>query len=156
MKLVASDEHDGLNKFILECLPLARWQRCYVHLLRIDLGKLPRMAGDDCLMELHWLNERRNVEEARRDFGSGWRKPFAELEKLSSARITRMNSAVRHWSAPYLRNTLVRFAPFFRPQHPRVCIATDPWTAIRAQSRSATVGNGELLERIHHQDAFIP
>ena len=46
-------------------------QRCYVHFLRNALDHLPRKADDDCLQELRWLYDRRNVEEARRDL-SAW------------------------------------------------------------------------------------
>jgi len=39
--------------------------------LRNALDYLPRKADDDCLTELRWFYERRNVEEARRDL-IGW------------------------------------------------------------------------------------
>ncbi len=76
---MASDDRDGLRKSIRECLPLARWQRCYVHFLRNALDKLPRKADDDCLMELRWLYDRRNVEEARRELGVWLGKMAAAL-----------------------------------------------------------------------------
>jgi transposase-like protein len=64
---VVSDDHEGLKSAIQEVLPQAWWQRCYVHFLRNALDYLPRKADDDCLQELRWMYERRNVEEARRD-----------------------------------------------------------------------------------------
>lgn len=64
---VVSDDHVGLRKAIREGLPEAAWQRCYVHFLRNALDYLPRKADDDCLMELRWIYERRNLEEAQRD-----------------------------------------------------------------------------------------
>ncbi len=64
---VVSDDHPGLKAAIGEVLPGAWWQRCYVHFLRNVLDYLPRQADDDCLQELRWMYERRNVEEARRD-----------------------------------------------------------------------------------------
>lgn len=64
---VVSDDHEGLKHAIEEVLPQALWQRCYVHFLRNALDYLPRKADDDCLQELRWMYERRNVEEARRD-----------------------------------------------------------------------------------------
>jgi putative transposase len=38
-----------------------------VHFLRNALDYLPRKGGDDCLVELRWLYDRRDAEEARRD-----------------------------------------------------------------------------------------
>jgi transposase-like protein len=64
---VVSDDHEGLKSALQEVLPQALWQRCYVHFLRNALDYLPRKADDDCLQELRWMYERRNVEEARRD-----------------------------------------------------------------------------------------
>jgi len=64
---VVSDDHAGLRKSIAEVLGEAVWQRCYVHFLRNALDYLPRRADDDCLMELRWIYDRRNLEEAQRD-----------------------------------------------------------------------------------------
>ena len=49
----------------MEVLSEAYWQRCYVHFLRNALDYLPRKGGDDCLVELRWLYDRRDVGEAR-------------------------------------------------------------------------------------------
>jgi putative transposase len=67
VELVLSDDHAGLKQSIAEILPEAAWQRCYVHFLRNALEYLPRKADDDCLQELRWLYDRRDLEEARRD-----------------------------------------------------------------------------------------
>ena len=48
-------------------LPEAAWQRCYVHFLRNALDYLPRKANDDCLVELRWLYDRHDLEQARQD-----------------------------------------------------------------------------------------
>jgi putative transposase len=71
VQFVVSDDHPGLKAAIQEVLPGVWWQRCYVHFLRNALDYLPRKADDDCLQELRWMYERRNVEEARRDL-KGW------------------------------------------------------------------------------------
>jgi putative transposase len=68
---VVSDNHEGLKRAIMEVLPEACWQRCYVHFLRNALDYLPRKANDDCLTELRWLYDRRSIDEARRDL-SAW------------------------------------------------------------------------------------
>lgn len=82
VRLVVSDDHAGLRKAIAQVLPEALWQRCYVHFLRNAVDYLPRKAGDDCLVELRWLYDRRNVEEARQDLGtwlSKWDKKYGKL-----------------------------------------------------------------------------
>ena len=46
-------------------------QRCYVHFLRNALDYLPRKADDDCLQELRWIYDRRDIQEAQQDL-SAW------------------------------------------------------------------------------------
>lgn len=62
-----SDHHPGLKQAISEVLPEAMWQRCYVHFLRNALDHLPRKGDDDCLIELRWLYDRHDVNEAAAD-----------------------------------------------------------------------------------------
>jgi putative transposase len=82
VQLVVSDDHAGLKKAIREVLPEAAWQRCYVHFLRNTLDYLPRKADDDCLIELRWIYERRNREEARQDLNTWLAKWGARYPKL--------------------------------------------------------------------------
>jgi putative transposase len=82
VQLAISDDHPGLKRAIREVLPEANWQRCYVHFLRNALDYLPRKADDDCLMELRWLYDRRNVEEARRDLAAWLGKWTSRYPKL--------------------------------------------------------------------------
>jgi putative transposase len=82
VEFVVSDHHLGLKKAIGELLPEAIWQRCYVHFLRNALDYLPRKADDDCLQELRWLYDRRNLEEARRDLSAWlqrWQQKYPKL-----------------------------------------------------------------------------
>lgn len=65
VRLAISDQHAGLKQAIGQLLPEAAWQRCYVHFLRNALDHLPRKADDDCLTELRWLYDLRDVGEAR-------------------------------------------------------------------------------------------
>jgi putative transposase len=67
VEFVVSDDHEGLKNAIREVLPEAAWQRCYVHFLRNALDYLPRKANDDCLVELRWLYDRHDLEQARQD-----------------------------------------------------------------------------------------
>lgn len=82
VEYVVSDDHAGLHKAVIEILPEAAWQRCYVHFLRNALDHLPRKADDDCLKELRWLYDRRCLEEARRDLAAWlakWQKRYPKL-----------------------------------------------------------------------------
>jgi putative transposase len=66
VEFVVSDDHPGLKRAIAKVLPEAVWQRCYVHFLRNALDHLPRKAVDDCLQELRWLYDRRDLAEAQK------------------------------------------------------------------------------------------
>jgi putative transposase len=82
VEFVASDDHEGLRSAIAELLPEAVWQRCYVHFLRNALDHLPRKADDDCLRELRWLYDRRNLDEARKDLAAWlvkWQEKYPKL-----------------------------------------------------------------------------
>jgi putative transposase len=79
---VISDDHAGLRHSIPEVLPEAGWQRCYVHFLRNALDHMPRKKDDDCLTELRWIYERRNVEEARQDLAAWLGKWESRYPKL--------------------------------------------------------------------------
>jgi putative transposase len=82
VQFVVSDDHPGLKAAVREVMPGIYWQRCYVHFLRNALDYLPRKADDDCLQELRWMYERRNVEEARRDLKAWLEKWAAKYPKL--------------------------------------------------------------------------
>jgi putative transposase len=82
VEFVVSDDHPGLKRAIQEVLPEAVWQRCYVHFLRNALDYLPRKADDDCLQELRWIYDRRDLEEARQDLAAWlnkWGRRYAKL-----------------------------------------------------------------------------
>ena len=82
VRFIVSDDHPGLKAAIREVLPGVWWQRCYVHFLRNAVDYLPRRADDDCLQELRWMYERRNLEEARRDLRQWLEKWGAKYPKL--------------------------------------------------------------------------
>ena len=82
VEFVVSDDHPGLKKAIAEVLAEAVWQRCYVHFLRNALDHMPRKRDDDCLQELRWLYDRRDLAEARRDLAAWlqrWQKKYPKL-----------------------------------------------------------------------------
>lgn len=82
VEFVVSDNHSGLKKAIIEILSESSWQRCYVHFLRNALDFLPRKADDDCLKELRWMYDRRNLEEAHKDLAAWltkWQTTYPKL-----------------------------------------------------------------------------
>lgn len=82
VEFVVSDDHAGLKQAIVEMLPEAAWQRCYVHFLRNALDYVPRKVDDDCLRELRWLYDRRDLAEARRDLAAWltkWQPTYPKL-----------------------------------------------------------------------------
>ena len=83
VEFVVSDDHAGLKKAISEVFTEAAWQRCYVHFLRNALDYLPRKADDDCLQELRWIYDRRDIQEANRDLSAWILKWQAKYPKLA-------------------------------------------------------------------------
>jgi putative transposase len=82
VEFVVSDDHPGLKQAIREVLPQALWQRCYVHFLRNALDHMPRKHLDDCLQELRWIYDRRELVEVRRDIAqwlTKWQRKYAKL-----------------------------------------------------------------------------
>lgn len=90
VEFVVSDDHAGLKKAIGEVLGEAAWQRCYVHFLRNALDYLPRKADDDCLQELRWIYDRRDLQEANRDLAAWivkWQGKYPKLVDWVEANI---------------------------------------------------------------------
>lgn len=83
VEFVVSDDHAGLVAAIGEVIPEAAWQRCYVHFLRNALDHLPRKHGDDCLQELRWLYDRRDLAEAKADLAAWLAKWSARYPRLT-------------------------------------------------------------------------
>ena len=67
---------------ICEVLPEAAYQRCYVHFLRNALDHVPRKVDDDCLQELRWSYDRRDLAEARADLAAWIGKWQAKYPRL--------------------------------------------------------------------------
>ena len=90
VEYVVSDDHAGLKAAIREVLPEAAWQRCYVHFLRNALDYVPRKVDDDCLQELRWFYDRRNIDEVRQDLArwlDRWQAKYPRLTDWVEANI---------------------------------------------------------------------
>jgi transposase-like protein len=83
VEFVVSDDHPGLKKAIAEVLSGVFWQRCYVHFLRNALDYVPRKVDDDCLLELRWMYDRRDLAEVRRDLTAWLAKWGGKYPKLT-------------------------------------------------------------------------
>ena len=83
VEFVVSDDHPGLKKAIAEVLSGVFWQRCYVHFLRNALDYVPRKVDDDCLLELRWMYDRRDLSEVRRDLAAWLAKWSGKYPKLT-------------------------------------------------------------------------
>jgi len=83
VEFVVADDHAGLRAALHEALPEAAYQRCYVHFLRNALDYVPRRVNDDCLQELRWLYDRRDLAEARRDLAAWLTKWSAKHPRLT-------------------------------------------------------------------------
>jgi putative transposase len=88
IEFVVADDHAGLKAAIREVLPEAAYQRCYVHFLRNALDYVPRKVDDDCLQELRWIYDRRDLAEARADLAAWigkWQAKYPKPSRLSHA-----------------------------------------------------------------------
>lgn len=56
----------------------------HVHFLRNALDHLPRKADDDCLQELRWLYDRRDLAEARADLAAWLTKWEGRYPRLTA------------------------------------------------------------------------
>ncbi len=83
VEFVVADDHAGLRAALREVLPGAFVQRCYVHFLRNALDHLPRKADDDCLQELRWIYDRRELAEAKADLAAWLRKWSPRYDRLT-------------------------------------------------------------------------
>ena len=82
VEFVVADNHAGLKAAIREVLPEASYQRCYVHFLTNALDYAPRKVDDDCLQELRWIYDRRDLAEARTDLAAWigkWQTKYPRL-----------------------------------------------------------------------------
>jgi putative transposase len=116
VECVVSDDHPGLKRAIAEVVPEAAWQRCYVHFLRNALDHLPRKAVDDCLQELRWIYDRRDLAEARKDLSlwlDRWGEKYPKLcewvEENIEETLTFYRLPLQHHKHMKSTNMLERF-----------------------------------------------
>ncbi len=108
VELVVSDSHEGLKKAIMATFPEAAWQRCYVHFLRNALDHLPRKGDHDCLMELRWLYDRRDVSEAQRDLSAWLAKWESKYPKLCDWAESNIEETFTFYRLPFQHHKHMR------------------------------------------------
>ena len=162
VQLVVSDDHPGLKAAIREVLPGVWWQRCYVHFLRNALDYLPRKADDDCLQELRWMYERRNVEEARRDLKQWLEKWAAKYPKLCAWVETNIEETWTFYRLPlahhkHLKSTnlLERFNQEIKRRTLVVRIFPDEASCLRLVRAVAAEQHEEWMEGSRYLNAAL-
>ena len=69
-------------------LPEAAWQRCFVHFQRNAMDPLPRRANDDCLQELRWIYDRRDLAAWLSKWGSKYARLCDWVEENTEETLT--------------------------------------------------------------------
>jgi transposase-like protein len=162
VQFVVSDDHPGLKAAIREVLPGVWWQRCYVHFLRNALDYLPRKADDDCLQELRWMYQRRNVEEARRDlkqwlekWGGKYPKLCAWVEANIEETWTFYRLPVTHHKHMKSTNLLERFNQEIKRRTLVVRIFPDEASCLRLVRAVAAEQHEEWMEGSRYLNADL-
>jgi putative transposase len=104
VEFVVSDDHEGLKQAIREVPPGAAWQRCYVHFLRNALDHVPRKLADDCLQELRWMYDRRDLAEVRRDIAAWLAKWQAKYPKLCDWAEDNIEETLTYYRLPLVHH----------------------------------------------------
>jgi putative transposase len=162
VQFVVSDDHPGLKAAIREVLPGVWWQRCYVHFLRNALDYLPRKADDDCLQELRWMYERRNVDEARRDLKQWLEKWVAKYPKLCAWVETNIEETWTFYRLPVTHhkhmkstNLLERFNQEIKRRTLVVRIFPDEASCLRLVRAVAAEQHEEWMEGSRYLNAAL-
>ena len=141
VQLAVSDDHAGLKRAIMEALPEAYWQRCYVHFLRNALDYLPRKQADDCLVELRWIT----IVTTRRKPAAIWPRgsPAGRTNTRNYARGSRRTSTRPSPSTAYRgRTTNTSSRPICSNGSTRRSSAAPCWCA-SSPTRPAAYGSSK-------------
>ena len=120
VEFVVSDDHPGRRRAIVEVLPEAAWQRCYVHFLRNALDHLPRRGDDDCLQELRWIYDRRTIEEARRDLTAWLTRWQSRYPKLCDWVEANIEETLTFYRLPLSHHTHMKSTNMLERQHEEI------------------------------------
>jgi putative transposase len=153
VEFVVSDSHPGLKQAIREVLLGADWQRCYVHLLRDALDHLSRKLADDCLQELRWIYDRRELVEVHRDIAAWlakWRTRHSKLcdwvEENIEETLTYYRLPLAHHKHMKSTNMLERFNQELKRRTHVVCIFPNEESCLRLVRALAVETHENWLE----------
>ena len=100
VEFVVADDHAGLRAALREALAEAADQRRHAHFLRNALDYVPRRVDDDCLQELRWLYDRRDLAEARRDLAAWLAKWSGIHPKLTGWASKKIDETLTFYRLP--------------------------------------------------------
>jgi len=101
VNFVVSDNHEGIKKAVEETLPIAIWQRCYVHFLRNAFDYLPRKKTiDDVLTELRWIYARSTLKDAKEELCVWLNKWHEKYPKLCEWVEENIDSTLSYYILP--------------------------------------------------------
>ncbi len=152
VEFVVSDDHPGLKAAIREVLTEAVWQRCYVHFLRNALDYVPRKVDDDCLMELRWFYDRRDLA-VRRDVATwlGKWQGTANIDvaviRVPAEAVTTSGAKLCAWVEDNIEETLT----FYRLPLEHACGADLPQCCELFASGARACGGVPAPGREHHE-----
>ena len=157
VEFVVSDDHPGLKRAIAEVIPEAVWQRCYVHFLRNAVDHLPRKAQDDCLQELRWLYDRRDLAEAQKDLAQcleRWSQKYPKLcdwvEENIGETLTFYQLPLQHHKHMKSTNMLERFNEEIKRRTRVVRIFPNEASCLRLIRALAAETHEDWLEASHY------
>jgi putative transposase len=123
---------------------------------------LPRKADDDCLQELRWMYERRNVEEARRDLKAWLEKWSSKYSKLCAWVETNIEETWTFYRLPlahhkHLKSTnlLERFNQEIKRRTLVVRIFPDEASCLRLVRAVASEQHEEWMEGSRYLNADL-
>jgi putative transposase len=111
--LVIADGNLGVWKALRDVFPTARRQRCFLHVMRNVLDKVPATRHDEVLERLRSLygaasltEAHRLVKEFRRDYGKLYPRAVASLYRAVRQLFTYMQFPKRHWRSIKTTNVI--------------------------------------------------
>ena len=126
------------------------------------LDHLPRKADDDCLQELRWMYERRNVDEARRDLKQWLEKWATKYPKLCAWVETNIEETWTFYRLPLAHhkhmkstNLLERFNQEIKRRTLVVRIFPDEASCLRLVRAVAAKQHEEWMEGSRYLNAAL-
>lgn len=108
VKLVITDDHEGIKAAVATELPGVAWQRCVVHFERNVLAHVPEQAKAEVVSDLRAVfavRRRETAEALAQQFGAHWRAEFPGAVKVFEQGIT---EALRYLDFPSAHHRRIR------------------------------------------------